>query len=115
MDAMVDGATYQLIIVSVGDEEYQRYIKDLGLNYDDAKDKIILVDDFERYVYNEDGSYKKYVGDMFDYKNGDEITFSLSGDSMKVASGVTTQIIASTTQKPMGFEASSYNRLCSSK
>lgn len=115
MDAMVDGATYQLIIVSVGDEEYQRYIKDLGLNYDDAKDKIILVDDFERYVYNEDGSYKKYVGDMFDYKNGDEITFSLSGDSMEVASGVTTQIIASTTQKPMGFEASSYNRLCSSK
>ena len=115
MDAMVDGATYQLIIVSVGDEEYQRYIKDLGLNYDDAKDKIILVDDFERYVYNEDGSYKKYVGDMFDYKNGDEITFSLSGDSMKVASGVTTQIIASTTKKPMGFEASSYNRLCSSK
>lgn len=115
MDAIVDGATYQLIIVSVGDEEYQRYIKDLGLNYDDAKDKIILVDDFERYVYNEDGSYKKYVGDMFDYKNGDEITFSLSGDSMKVASGVTTQIIASTTQKPMGFEASSYNRLCSSK
>ena len=102
-------------IYSLGEEEYQRYLKDVGLNYDYAKDKIILVDDFERYVYNEDGSYKKYVGDMFDYKNGDEITFSLSGDSMKVASGVTTQIIASTTQKPMGFEASSYNRLCSSK
>ena len=28
-------------MVSVGDDEYQRYISDLGLNYEEAKDKII--------------------------------------------------------------------------
>ena len=31
-------------------EEYNRYLKDLGLNYEDAKDKIIWIDDFESYI-----------------------------------------------------------------
>ena len=95
-------------MLALGDEEYQRYISDLGLNYNDAKDKIIWIDDFERYIYNEDGSYKKYIGEIYNYNRGDEITFDIFGDNAQTATDVTMPIIAQTTQKPMGLETTSY-------
>ena len=105
-----ENQNYQVTMAAVGDEEYQKYIKDLGLNYDDAKDKIIWIDDFERYIYNEDGSYKKYIGEIYDYNSGDEITFNISGNSAEVTENVTTPIIMQTSKRPMGFEAASYTQ-----
>lgn len=99
---------YEVVMLALGDEEYQRYISDLGLNYNDAKDKIIWIDDFERYIYNEDGSYKKYIGEIYNYNRGDEITFDIFGDNAQTATDVTMPIIAQTTQKPMGLETTSY-------
>ena len=99
---------YEVVMLALGDEEYQRYISDLGLNYNDAKDKIIWIDDFERYIYNEDGSYKKYIGEIYNYNRGDEITFDIFGDNAQTATDVTMPIIAQTTKKPMGLETTSY-------
>ena len=103
-----EDAEYKVVMLALGDDEYQRYISDLGLNYDDAKDKIIWIDDFERYIYNEDGSYRKYIGEIYDYNRGDEITFDVSGNGAEVVENVTAPIIAQTTQKPMGLETTSY-------
>ena len=103
-----EDAEYKVVMLALGDDEYQRYISDLGLNYEDAKDKIIWIDDFERYIYNEDGSYKKYIGEIYDYNRGDEITFDVSGNGAEVVENVTTPIIAQTTKRPMGLETTSY-------
>lgn len=56
-----EDANYQVFMVALGNEEYQRYVSNLGLKYEDTKDKIIWIDDFERYIYNEDGSYKNIL------------------------------------------------------
>ncbi len=103
-----EDAEYDVVMLALGDDEYQRYISDLGLNYEEAKDKIIWIDDFERYLYNEDGSYRKYIGEIYDYNRGDEITFDVSGNGAEVVENVTAPIIAQTTQKPMGLETTSY-------
>ena len=103
-----EDAEYVVVMLALGDDEYQRYISNLGLNYKEAKDKIIWIDDFERYLYNEDGSYRKYIGEIYDYNRGDEITFDVSGNGAEVVENVTAPIIAQTTQKPMGLETTSY-------
>ena len=103
-----EDAEYKVVMLALGDDEYQRYISDLGLNYDDAKDKIIWIDDFERYIYNEDGSYRKYIGEIYDYNRGDEITFDVSGNGAEVVENVTAPIITQTTKRPMGLETTSY-------
>ena len=103
-----EDAEYKVVMLALGDDEYKRYISDLGLNYEDAKDKIIWIDDFERYLYNEDGSYRKYIGEIYDYNRGDEITFDVSGNGAEVVENVTAPIIAQTTQRPMGLETTSY-------
>ena len=103
-----EDAEYDVVMLALGDDEYKRYISDLGLNYEDAKDKIIWIDDFERYLYNEDGSYRKYIGEIYDYNRGDEITFDVSGNGAEVVENVTTPIIAQTTKRPMGLETTSY-------
>ena len=103
-----EDAEYKVVMLALGDDEYQRYISNLGLNYKEAKDKIIWIDDFERYLYNEDGSYRKYIGEIYDYNRGDEITFDVSGNGAEVVENVTAPIIAQTTQKPMGLETTSY-------
>ena len=103
-----EDAEYDVVMLALGDDEYKRYISDLGLNYEDAKDKIIWIDDFERYIYNEDGSYKKYIGEIYDYNRGDEITFDVSGNGAEVVENVTAPIIAQTIKRPMGLETTSY-------
>ena len=102
-------STYYVTMVSLGNEEYNRYIKDLGLNYEDAKDKIIWIDDFERYIYNEDGSYKKYIGELYEYNKNDEIKFNTFKDGTYTEEH-SAKIIAQTSKKPMGLEGSSYNQ-----
>lgn len=103
-----ENAEYVVVMLALGDDEYKRYISDLGLNYEDAKDKIIWIDDFERYLYNEDGSYRKYIGEIYDYNRGDEITFDVSGNDAGVVENVTAPIIAQTTKRPTGLETTSY-------
>ena len=100
---------YYITMVSVGDEEYNNYLKDLGINYEDAKDKIIWIDNFERYIYNEDGSYKKYLGELYEYNKYDEIKFKSLKDSSYIEEK-TAKIIALTSKRPMGLEASSYTQ-----
>ncbi len=104
-----ENETYYVTMVSVGNEEYNRYIKDLGLNYEDAKDKIIWIDDFERYIYNEDGSYKKIIGELYEYNKNDEIKFNILKDGTYTEKH-SAKIIAQTSKKPMGLEGSSYNQ-----
>lgn len=91
-------------IYSLGEEEYQRYLKDVGLNYDYAKDKIIWIDDYVKYVYDDDGNYKKEVGEIYDFKNGDTVEASIINGENETP--ITLEIATLTNIKPMGQEES---------
>ena len=50
-----------IMIVSLGEEEYARYLKELNLNYNDAKDKAILINNCVSDVIGENGDNKKLL------------------------------------------------------
>ena len=64
-----------ITLKSFGDEEYERYINKLGLNYEDVKDKGILVDYITDYAEIE-GKNKVVTFRKYDYIAGDTIKFS---------------------------------------
>ena len=60
-----------IYIVSIGEEAYKKYLKSLNLNYDDVKDKGILVDEIEydflseeKLIIKQDRLYKYNKGDI---------------------------------------------------
>lgn len=62
-------------IYSVGTIEYNNYLEKLGLNYDEMKDKGILVNSYKKGVYSEEANdiiYEKVT--LFNYKTGDKIS-----------------------------------------
>ena len=72
-------------IFTVGENTYQEYIEKLGLQYDDMKDKVILMDSTQFSVYNQEKEKKKnYNIRTFDYKKVDKITATLDNDNEKI-------------------------------
>lgn len=60
-------------IRTLGDTEYKRYIKSLGLKYENIKDFGILVDTEMVYKIDENGKIKKRYMRLYDYNNKDII------------------------------------------
>ena len=74
-------------IIAVGDIEYNKYIKSLGLNYNDIKDKAILIDtvstatiDASKKPVREIRMLNLKENDKFDVKrdNGEKLTFEIA-------------------------------------
>lgn len=74
-------------IIAVGDIEYNKYIKSLGLNYNDVKDKAILIDtistatiDASKKPVREIRMLNLKENDKFDVKgdNGEKLTFEIA-------------------------------------
>ena len=74
-------------IIAVGDIEYNKYIKSLGLNYNDIKDKAILIDtvstatiDASKKPVREIRMLNIKENDKFDLKsdNGEKLTFEIA-------------------------------------
>lgn len=71
-------------IFAIGEEQYKKYIKSLGLNYNDIKDKAILLD--KEYVVCYDDNNKKvtkYI-DIYDFQKGDIIDSTITPTNKKV-------------------------------
>lgn len=90
-------------INAVGDDEYRRYLDELGLNYDDVYNKGILIND--TLVYNE--KTKKTVAiSVFDYQKGDKIVGEYIKDYDKDEYGKLEFEIAHVTDKrPLGLSS----------
>ena len=97
-------------IIALGDEEYRRYVNELGLNYNDAKDKAILIDDYTQYVVDEENKGKYIMKRVYTYEKGDTILGSFEDEGVKDTS---LEIAAVGTTRPMGLEnvTSSYGYL----
>ena len=106
---------YESIIVkSLGEEEYQRFIKSLGLKYENCKNKVILLDDMKNYVLNMETEKGKYVlYRIYDYKKGDTISTiiptSVSEDGIVEGERIELEIAAVSDKRPMGLEGDYYS------
>lgn len=84
-------------VISVGKKEYLRYISKLGLNYNNVKDKGILIDNDMGY----DTEKKLNVSyNMTDNKKGDVINFT----SMKGDKTFDMELSSVTNIRPFGYE-----------
>ena len=83
-------------LVSLGKQEYERYIKSLGLNYETAKDKIILMDITTESI-EENGKFTYQQIDCFDYVEGDKISMNIDFNKESIK----TEIIKITSEKPL--------------
>lgn len=75
-ESKLEGTSYPapefMLIVSLGEDEYERYIDKLGLEYEDVKDKAILYDYKTRTIL-EEGKDKYLIYRVYNYKDGDII------------------------------------------
>lgn len=89
-----------IAIYVLGKNQYNKYIKSLGLNYDDIKDKAILNDYSKALKYDE--KTKKNVSKnmrKYDYKIGDIISGNIDNDNL-----VDIKIGFITNNKPFGLK-----------
>lgn len=68
-----EGINKDIRIVSIGEEAYKKYLKSLNLNYDDVKDKGILVDEIEYDIFNEEKLITKHDR-LYKYNKGDIVS-----------------------------------------
>ena len=79
-----DNKSTNLSIVSIGEEQYKKYVDSLGLNYNEIKNKAILID--KEYVSNYDKNNKlitKYIRE-FNFNKGDIIDATIDDKDEKI-------------------------------
>ena len=96
-----------ITIKALGEQEYKRYLKRIDLDYEYAKDKIIWIDNFEAYKYKEDGSYKKQIGNLYNFSKGDKI--QLLDIKQEEGNNIEVEVAKTTSEKPMGYEMGPMN------
>lgn len=96
-------STRNLPITSLGEEEYKKFLAKVGVEYEDAKDKAILIDEQQTYVSENgtNGNYQRYQ--VYNYKAGDSVAGSITSN-LKQEEMLTLEIAAVTIERPMGME-----------
>ena len=79
-------------IVSLSKNEYERFLKKIGGNYESYKDGAILIDGSINYI---DG--KRQQGNMYKWQKGDTVTGRIDGKNYEI------KIVARTEEKPKGI------------
>ena len=82
--ALDDNKSTYLSVVSIGEEQYKKYVDSLGLNYDEFKNKAILID--KEYVSSYDKNNKlitKYIRE-FNFNKGDIIDATIDDKDEKI-------------------------------
>lgn len=103
---------YYISIISLGNEEYGKYIKKLGISKETAQSGGILVDNTYQYINN--GNDIKYFNIYDGYKAGDVLTYRIdtsnsgkSLDNSKSSDDTTLydiRIVALSNERPFGYD-----------
>lgn len=72
-----EDSEYYINLVSVGDEEYNEYIKQLGLDKEKVKNGGILYNKRNTYEYDENGKVIQKYYDMYKYGVSDKISYTI--------------------------------------
>lgn len=92
-------------LVSLGSEQYIKYLKSLGLNYDEYKDKGILVDTIKYGSVDENNKRVSKIARNFDYKIGDTI---LLNNTLDKTHDISAYIGCITDKRPFGLINNTY-------
>lgn len=96
---------YYINIISLGNDEYEKYIKKLGISKETAQSGGILVDNTYQYINN--GNNIKYFNVYDGYKAGDILTYR-AGNTGRGQSDNTTfydiKIVALSNERPFGYD-----------
>ncbi len=102
----------EITVTRIGDYQFRKYLKELKLDYENNKDKVIIVNQVERYSQRANKGIKMFA---FDYKKGETITLGLvnqeEGDSIIKGDLHTYEISEVTNKRPFGFSFISYEPL----
>lgn len=88
-------------IVSIGEETYKKYLKSLNLNYDDVKDKGILLDEIEYDIFNEEKLITKQDR-LYKYNKGDIVSTNLYTEPVEADINLTIGAISDV--RPFGLQ-----------
>lgn len=98
-----------ITVYSVGKDEYKRYIDEIGLKYDECKDKAILINTTMSYKYDEKGNVKKITEmKLYDNKKGDIINakYTLEENINNLSKeSINIEIAAVVDVRPMGMNS----------
>ena len=83
-----------ILIFTLGDYQYKKYIKSLGLKYEDVKDKAIYVD----YLAFSNGKKTRKMK-YFDFEEGDTISGKVSSKDVSI------KVAKYTMEVPFGYES----------
>ncbi len=93
--------SYGVSVIAIGNEEYQKYIESLGLNYNDVKDKGILFNNILIKEYNATTNKDQdHYYNVFDYKAGDTISGNMNDTLVDI------EIAKVVKELPFGFKNS---------
>ncbi len=93
----------EILVSSIGDYQYRKYLKELKLDYEKTKDKLILLNQVETYDYVKQ-KMVKYLA--YDYKKGDKINiakYAVDENNNSVKVNTDFEIAAVTMKRPFGF------------
>lgn len=93
-----------LVIYAIGDEAYRNYVAELGLNYDEVKDKAILCDTRIFYEYEEGRDGVKRVEDnLINLNAGDTLEYyNISDEEGNLSDKGTIEIAKRADKYPLG-------------
>lgn len=108
----VEEAEEQMYVTfySVPEKQYLEYLKDIGVSYEEAKDKAIICDTQRRTVYNQDtGETTRKQFRLLNSKAGDELSYRALAADEKPRDKKTIEILKRTEELPFGVEADYYS------
>lgn len=101
-----NGSDSYISVYSIGKDEYNRYISEIGLNYEECKDKAILINTSVIYKEDENGNFKKAEINLCNNKKGDIINAKIVAmdNSNTQEKQIDIEIGAVVDNKPMGMK-----------
>lgn len=93
-------------IYRIGKKAYNEYLNELNLSYEEAKDKVILIN-YTKINVEENGHTTDKIINEYDYKSGDILNWQ-HGDT---AEDIALEIIKVTNKYPFSLENMNYNPL----
>lgn len=100
-----------MLVYVIDNAAFQKYAKDLGLDFEDIREKGILINHIYALQYLEDSNQVKQIEmDQFTFKEGDVIRGTVSKDSIgeeeEILEAVSIEIAAVTDKTPFAFDNS---------
>lgn len=105
-ELITEQETNAINIYRIGKKAYNEYLNELNLTYEEAKDKVILIN-YTKINVEENGHTTDKIIPEYDYKSGDILNWQ-HGDT---AEDIALEIIKVTNKYPFSFENMNYNPL----